>query len=70
MPKKKKLIVDKETCIGCGTCVALCPDVFEIKEDGKSEVVNEGACEHCDCNAAIESCPTQSIQYVEEEEYK
>lgn len=67
MPKQKKLVVDKETCIGCGTCVALCPEVFELKEDGKSEVINQGACASCDCEAAIEQCPTQSIKWQEEE---
>ena len=23
-----------EDCISCGLCVNMCPDVFEIKEDG------------------------------------
>ncbi|WP_456433835.1 ferredoxin [Thermosulfuriphilus sp.] len=24
-----RLVVDREACIGCGTCVELCPEVFD-----------------------------------------
>ena len=30
--------VDQYLCIGCGACVALCPRVFRMGEDGKSGV--------------------------------
>ena len=29
-----KLEVDKNLCIGCGSCQAICPEVFEIEDDG------------------------------------
>lgn len=51
--------VDHETCIGCGTCVALCPDTFKLSDEGKSEVISQDDVE-CAKNAA-QSCPTQSI---------
>ncbi|MFA5107810.1 MAG: ferredoxin [Patescibacteria group bacterium] len=55
--------VDKEKCIGCGTCVSLCPTVFAIGDDGKSDVINQASCEtgECDCQAAVDSCPSQAI---------
>ena len=28
-----------ETCIGCSACVAISGDVFELNDEGKSEVV-------------------------------
>lgn len=31
----KKIIQNHEGCIGCGTCVALCPNFWEWSEDGK-----------------------------------
>ena len=54
-----KAKVDKDKCIGCGACEALCPEVFKIK-DGKSHVIGEG---NCDLDAAVNSCPVQAISY-------
>jgi ferredoxin len=56
MPKIK---IDKEKCIGCGSCAGLCPQVFEIGEDGKSHVINENG--KCDLQEAIDSCPVEAI---------
>ncbi len=53
--------VDKEKCIGCGACAAVCPanpNVFEIK-DGKSVVVSPDSC--INCGACVTSCPVQAI---------
>lgn len=52
--------VDKKKCIGCGACVAVCPEVFELK-DGKSHVKNAKACDSCDCEKAMNSCPVDAI---------
>ncbi|TAN41001.1 MAG: 4Fe-4S dicluster domain-containing protein [Nitrospirae bacterium] len=27
----KRPVVDYETCIGCGSCVEICPAVFELR---------------------------------------
>ena len=32
-------VVDESLCIGCGTCEELCPDVFEVGDDGFSHVI-------------------------------
>ena len=52
--------VDRKRCIGCGACVSMCPDVFELK-DGKSSVKNAKACSKCDCKAAVDACPVGAI---------
>lgn len=39
MNKKIKIIFNKSKCIGCGTCAAICPDFFEIK-DGFANLKN------------------------------
>jgi ferredoxin len=61
----KKLIVDPGLCITCENCVSLCPEVFEIGEDGVSQVKNQDACSKCDCDEAIESCPVEAISWEE-----
>ena len=51
--------VNKDTCIGCGACVAVCPNGFKMTDDGKSEPINQ---EDKECaQKAAESCPVQAI---------
>ena len=57
--------VNQETCIGCGTCVALCPKVFELDENGKSEVKDPAGCKECNCQEAIDACPVNAISWEE-----
>lgn len=52
--------VDKNLCIGCGACAAICPDTFKMNEEGKSEAISEGD-KDCAQNAA-QSCPVQAIK--------
>jgi len=50
--------VDKEKCIGCGACAAVCADGFELGSDGKAKVKNAKV----PCIAeAISSCPVEAI---------
>ncbi len=56
--------VNKDKCIGCGLCVSLCPDVFEIGEEGKSEVIKGADLkknEKC-IQESKESCPVEAIE--------
>ena len=55
-----KVSVNKETCIGCGVCACICPDVFEMGDDGKVKVLVEETDLEC-AKEAAESCPTGSI---------
>lgn len=59
----KKVVVDKSKCIGCGTCVALCPEVFELGGDGKAKVKLEvrGQKLEVSVDEAIEVCPVGAI---------
>ena len=50
--------VNKEKCIGCGACVSVCPDGFEIGDDGKAKVKNANA--KC-IKEAKETCPVEAI---------
>lgn len=56
------VVVDKEKCVACGACMAVCPDVFEADEDRKSKV-KEGADLTLPCvDTAIEACPRRAIE--------
>ena len=61
-----KVKVNKDLCIGCGACQAICPDVFEIDDDGLSGVLVDEVKEEYqdDAREAIESCPTEAIKEV------
>ena len=50
----KKIIIDTDLCEGCETCVEMCPEVFELGEDGKARVKNQDACNTCDCQEAMD----------------
>lgn len=56
----KKLVVNQDLCIGCGTCAGVCPSVFKM-EDGKSQVIVDTCPEDCNCQEAVESCPVSAI---------
>lgn len=57
-----KARVDQDTCIGCGLCVEMCPDVFEMDDDlakVHADPVPVGA--EDDCRKAAEGCPVEAI---------
>ncbi len=58
--------VDEEKCVGCGTCKAICPNVFDVV-DGKAKVLQSEDCAECDCQSVVNSCPVQAITMEDEE---
>lgn len=62
----KKPVVDWDTCIGCGSCAELCPQVFELRDDEKAYVIATDKCDVCDCQEAADICPVAAISIVEE----
>ena len=61
----KKIVIDGELCVGCGACASLCPEVFELQDDGKAKVINEDGCKKCDCDLVVNSCPVGVIKIEE-----
>ena len=58
-----KVKINEDSCIGCGACQAIADDVFELNDEGISEVkvdiVDDNLKEQV--VEAIESCPTGAI---------
>lgn len=55
--------VDKETCIGCGLCPSMCPEVFEMQDDGLAGVIVDKVPQDVEDSTkeAEASCPVNAI---------
>ncbi len=50
-----------DDCMGCESCVELCPDVFEMNDDGdKAQVKDPDSTLDC-VQEAIDACPAEAI---------
>lgn len=58
----KQVWVD-DTCVGCGSCVEICPEVFEL--EGELAKIKKGADLSLDNKIieAAEACPVEAIHY-------
>ena len=67
-----KVKVNKDACIGCGACAAICDEVFEINDEGLSEAKVEEVKEELqdEVRDAADSCPTGAIEIEEGQEEK
>jgi ferredoxin len=63
----KRVVIDSEECVGCQTCVELCPDVFSFNDASeKAEVIKEeGGPEDC-IEESMSSCPVECIKWEED----
>ncbi len=59
-------MVDKEKCIGCGTCVGVCPvNAITLDETGHAKI-NKDICIKCHTCETV--CPCSAIKIDENEE--
>ncbi len=50
--------INKEKCIGCGACIAVCPHEAIKLENGKA-VIDQKKCKNC--FKCIDICPVKAI---------
>jgi ferredoxin len=63
-----KVNVDYDVCASTGTCVQICPEVFEIRSDGYLYLLIEGDIPDeltAKVKDAEESCPTGAISVTD-----
>lgn len=57
------IIINKEECEGCGTCVTICPKSAIILKEVDGSIVAEVVPELCDeCRECIEFCLREAIK--------
>ncbi len=60
----RKVLVNQEEYIGCGTCEGICPEVFRLSsETGSSEVIKPVGGPEDRIHEAIDSCPVSAISW-------
>ena len=67
MEMAKRVILDREECVGCESCVEVCPEVFAFnEEEEKADVIKpEGGSVDC-IEEAIAICPVECIEWEED----
>lgn len=62
-----KVKVNSDACIGCGACEAICPQYFELNDEGisvaKSDEVKDDIKEQV--MNAMDTCPTGAIEEID-----
>lgn len=55
--------VDRGSCIGCGACAAVCPNVFEMDDEGLAKVIATPvpAGDEEAAQEAADGCPVEAI---------
>lgn len=58
-----KASVDKDTCIGCGACPSICPEVFQMEDDGLATAYVNPVPSEVEATAqeAADACPVDAI---------
>ncbi|HOO26723.1 MAG TPA: ferredoxin [Clostridiales bacterium] len=58
-----KASIDRDNCIGCALCESICPEVFEMDDEGLASVIVDEIPAESEDDAldAAESCPVSVI---------
>lgn len=57
-----KVRVDEDACVGDGSCVSICPEIFEMDgEVAKTKMESVPAELEASCKEAADVCPVEAI---------
>ena len=57
-----QIMIDKNLCIGCGTCEVVAPKTFKLNADGKAQTINSTGDPDEKIKEAIDSCLVDAIK--------
>ncbi len=61
----REISIDQEECLGCESCVEICPEIFGFNEsDQKAYVKGLTGCPDEAIQEAVDSCPGNCITFV------
>ena len=61
-----KAVIDRSSCLGCGLCTEICPQVFRLADDGLSEAYAQiGALDLSAAEEARDNCPASVISLTD-----
>lgn len=61
----KKFKINKQRCIGCGTCVQACEGATKLGDDMKAEIIDQNKLAEC---GGEKLCPFGAIETIDEKE--
>jgi ferredoxin len=61
----KKIIIDRNKCLGCGACTIIAPKTFVVDKKGKSKIINQQGDSEENISSAMDCCPGKAICYGE-----
>jgi ferredoxin len=59
--------VDPDLCISCGTCIDICPEIYDWDDEGRAQTTCDDIPEDLEecAQEALESCPVDAIKQTE-----
>lgn len=64
--KIRRIVVDRQQCIGAASCVAVAPGVFQVDGENLAYVVDPEATDEDTILMAAQSCPVLAIALYDE----
>lgn len=65
--KIRRIIVDREACIGAQSCVVVAPGVFQMDDDNLAYVTDPDSTDDDTILLAAQSCPVLAVHLYDEE---
>lgn len=65
--KIRRIVVDREACIGAQSCVVVAPGVFQMDDDNLAYVTDPDSTDEDTILLAAQACPVLAIRLYDEE---